>query len=697
MAFKVSDEKSFYSSLMQHDWSLHLSQSGSLAVDFFSADSVITHSQYGAQLTKDAVVDWFRERTGERPSVDRQTPDVRINVYLYKNRARVSLDMAGSSLHRRNYRQQGGLAPLKENLAAALLLASDWPAMAKSRAPMVDPMCGSGTFLIEAAMIAANIAPGAMRSYFGFLGWRQHDPALWQALIDEASAARQIDNQPALAGYDIDAKAVAAARANVNAAGLESIIHIEQGDFFTEAPPLTGGPGLLMINPPYGERLEKNSEIGVFYSRLGRSVRSRAGNWKLSLFTGNPSLFHRTGLSRRVALECGNGGIDCRLFIADIPPPSAQSVVDQAARVTEDSHTHAAAFNPWNSPATATDQKALSPATQAEDSETPTTAPGLDQFRDRLRKNRKQLKGWLKSAGISSYRLYDADLPDYAFALDVFQDADTNEHYVSLQEYRAPGHIDPLLAQQRIDGAAAVVSKELDCTIENLAIKRRAQQRAESQYARLQKLERYHEVREGNCRLLINLHDYLDVGLFLDHRKVRLWLARAAQNKRVLNLYCYTASATVHAAVGGASSSISVDKSNKYIAWAGRNFALNDISLASHQLHHADCAQWLADYKKSPGERFDLIFLDPPTFSNSTSMDSDWDVQRDHRVMIEECLSILKPGGTLVFSNNYRRFKLAVGLNSQFDIEDRSKWSLQRDFARNPRIHQCWFIRHKAD
>ncbi|OED35321.1 23S rRNA (guanine(2445)-N(2))/(guanine(2069)-N(7))-methyltransferase [Chromatiales bacterium (ex Bugula neritina AB1)] len=685
LAFKVSDEKSYYAGLFQHDWAMHLSQSGSLAVDFFAAESVITHSQYGAQLTKDAVVDWFRERTGERPTVDRQTPDVRINVYLYKNRARVSLDMAGSSLHRRNYRQQGGLAPLKENLAAALLLASDWPSMARSGVPLLDPMCGSGTFLIEGAMIAANIAPGSKRRYFGFLGWKQHDNDAWTEIKAEAEAQRNNTSVSAVAGFDIDSKAVAAARSNIQAAGLADLIEVEQADF-TEVPtPFSRGPGLLMMNPPYGERLEKNPEIGVFYSRVGRSLRWRAGNWRLALFTGNPALFHRTGLSRRVALECSNGGIDCRLFLADIPPPAMPGNPDDA--VSENKP----AFNPWlenSSP----DEKPVSPVEPAVE---PSQVPGLDQFRHRLQKNIRQIKGWLKSAGISNYRLYDADLPDYAFALDVFCDAETSDLYVCMQEYRAPRHIDPRLAQRRIDNAASVVVSVLGCSVENLAIKRREQQRAESQYARLQKRDQYHEVHEGDARLLINLHDYLDVGLFLDHRKVRLWLANSCRDKHVLNLYCYTASATVHAILGGARKSISVDKSNKYIAWAAKNFSLNDIPFDKHELVHADCRQWLSQYQKGTAELFDLIFLDPPTFSNSSSMDQDWDVQRDHRKMIEDCMSILKPDGILVFSNNFKRFKLAVGLNSLYDVQDRSRWSLQRDFARNPRIHQCWFIRHK--
>jgi 23S rRNA (guanine2445-N2)-methyltransferase / 23S rRNA (guanine2069-N7)-methyltransferase len=751
-AFRVNDEKHYYQQLKDIDWSRHLSEDGTLAVDFFCADSVITHSRYGAQLTKDAVVDWFRERSGQRPSVDRATPDVRINVYLYKNRARVNLDMAGSSLHRRNYRQQGGMAPLKENLAAAIVLAARWPELASTGASFFDPMCGSGTLLIEAGLIAANRAPGLLRDYFGFIGWRGHQPDVWGQLREEAAAAKPLwvqngSRKPLLAGTDIDKKAVTAARENIGAAGLEELVSVECEDFFNaSAYRLAGGPGLLVTNPPYGERLEDNDNIAGFYSQLGKAVKRRAPNWRLALFTGKPALFHRTGLSRRVVLECANGGIDCKLLIAEIPPaPGTEQVLERE----KESRTPNPAKGSWPdvaaqarsggqrdlSPEGADNWFAVdSPGAEAsnkaggelsgdepgnvksdvksneksnEKSNASGNVPGVEQFADRLRKNLKQLKGWAKSAEISNYRVYDADLPDFAVAVDVYGVDSPHGPFVCVQEYRAPSRIDPLRAQQRLDAAIEVVVLQLGCKPENLGVKRRERQRAESQYQRLQKQERMVEVSESGCRILINLHDYLDVGLFLDHRKVRQWIGKLSRGKRFLNLYCYTAVATLHAALGGAESSVSVDLSHKYLEWARANFQLNEIDPQKHELIHDDCDRWLSAYsesKQTPGHRsdsrsgdFDLIFLDPPTFSNSTSMDGDWDVQRDHMSMIDRCMAILNPGGTLVFSNNFRRFKLSEEASKKYRVDNRTRWSLQRDFSRNPRIHQCWFIRHQAD
>lgn len=676
-AFKVQDEKSYYEAIRQVQWDEHLAVDGTLAVDFFCQSSCITHSQYGAQLTKDAVVDQFRENTEQRPGVDRNHPDIRINVYLFKNRARISLDMAGSSLHRRNYRQLGAQAPLKENLAACILLKAGWPAMARRGAPLFDPMCGSGTFLIEAAMMASDYAPGLNRDYFGFLSWRHHEESEWKSLREEAQQRKHdgLQKLPDLSGCDIDAKAVQAARANIEAAGFDGYISVQEKDFFTDEDSLEHGPGMVVVNPPYGERLEDESTIGVFYSKLGRSLRRKTPNWDLALFTGNPALFHRTGLSRQVILECRNGDIDCKLFKSTLPPLTKTDTRNKSANEPAEVQTTSGQSTDgvWQKAQRRTQQVA-----------------GVDQFQGRLKKNIRSIAGWLKSTSTTNYRVYDADLPDFAFALDVYNSVDGT--LVSLQEYRAPSHIDPVLAQQRIDVAAPVVCELLQCAPANLAIKRRQRQRGESQYQRIEKVNRYQEVGEGPCRLLVNLHDYLDTGLFLDHRKVRQWIGKQSSGKRILNLYCYTATASVHAAVGGAASSVSVDLSPKYIEWAQNNFSLNDIDPTKHELVRADCGEWVKA-QVAEGARFDLIFLDPPTFSNSTAMDQDWDVQKNHESMIDDCMAILSDSGVLVFSNNYRRFRLASKLAEKYQVEERSKWSIQRDFARNPKIHQCWFLR----
>ena len=350
-------------------------------------------------------------------------------------------------------------------------------------------------------------------------------------------------------------------------------------------------------------------------------MRRKAPNWDLALFTGNPSLFHRTSLSRQVILECRNGDIECKLFKSTLPP-LAKLPAD--ANGSEKSNSQSKDTQGTNS--------------VWQQSKSAKNTVDVEPFRGRLKKNIRTLGGWRKSASVSNYRVYDADLPDFAFALDVYSTMDGV--MASLQEYRAPSHIDPVLAQRRIDAAAPVVCELLDCAPDNLSIKRRQRQRGESQYQRVEKTNLYHEVVEGEVRLLVNLHDYLDTGLFLDHRKVRQWIAAEAQGKRFLNLYCYTATATVHAAVGGAASSVSVDLSPGYIEWARKNYQLNNIDSGRHELVKADCSEWVKSQARE-NSRFDLIFLDPPTFSNSTSMQQDWDVQKNHESMIHDCMACL--------------------------------------------------------
>jgi 23S rRNA (guanine2445-N2)-methyltransferase / 23S rRNA (guanine2069-N7)-methyltransferase len=666
--FAIDSEKTYYTALKDIDWSRHVNANGSIAVDFFSANSCITHSRYGAQLTKDAVVDWFREKYNERPGVDRETPDIRINVYLFKNRARVSLDMSGQSLHRRNYRTAGGSAPLKENLAAAILLASRW---VPHKETLVDPMCGSATLLIEGAMIAGNIAPGLQRDYFGFLGWRKHDHATWAELIAEAQAQKKLADIPAISGFDIDVRAVEVAKNNIAAAGLSDVIEVEAQDFFADTTPLAGAPGMVVTNPPYGERLEEKAQLGQFYGRLGRALKQRAGGWRLALFTV-PSLQHRTGIDAKPVLTCSNGGIDCQLFSGRIP----------ASRKRVPAMTSADPVKAGRSAV----------ATKAGQQ----TAPGISQFADRLRKNLRQIKGWAKSVGATNYRVYDADLPDYAFALDVYHDVNPAKGpYVCLQEYRPPAQIDKDLAELRLASAAQVVIEQLSCVEDNLAVKRRDRQRGDQQYQRIHRSDVFHQVAEGDCKLLINLHDYLDCGLFLDHRKVRHWIGSHADGARFLNLYCYTAAATVHAIGGGVRESVSVDLSQRYLAWAQENMAANGFESDRHRLVRADCSSWIDQYiARGDSQPFDMIFLDPPTFSNSSATANDWDVQRDHASMIERCMTILSPAGTLIFSNNFRRFKLSEQIPAKYTVQDKTRWSLQRDFSRSSRIHQCWFIRH---
>lgn len=263
-----------------------------------------------------------------------------------------------------------------------------------------------------------------------------------------------------------------------------------------------------------------------------------------------------------------------------------------------------------------------------------------------------------------------------------------------MQEYAAPKSVDEDKAAARFEEIKAAVPVALEVPADHISFKQRRRNRGKQQYDR--QSEQSHpliSVTEGSARLWVNLWEYLDTGLFLDHRPLRLRIADKARGKRFLNLFCYTATATVHAALGGAAESVSVDLSHTYLKWAEKNFQANNLSLSKHQLVQGDCLQWLADCRQG----FDLIMLDPPSFSNSKRMEGVLDVQRDHVAMIERCMELLHPGGELLFSNNLRSFKLDEAALGRYQVENITDQTLDPDFARNRKIHQCWSIRHAAD
>ena len=320
LTFPAPTPQALYEGVRTIRWSEHIDPHHTFAVDCATSQSAIAHSHFAAQKTKDAIVDQLRERTGTRPSIDVARPHVWVNVHLHADRAEVSIDLSGESLHRRGYRQQGVAAPLKETLAAALLLIAGWPRLAADGVPFIDPMCGSGTIPIEAALMAADIPPGAGRSYFGFLGWRGHEPATWTTLQNEAAsrAIRDARRSPPIRGFDASGGAVRTALTNVEGAKLRGRVHIEKRAL-ADCEPLparhaSAARGLLITNPPYGERVGNRDTLAALYATLGDTLRRRFTGWTAYVLTGNPVLARRIGLraARRHVLY--NGAIECRLL-----------------------------------------------------------------------------------------------------------------------------------------------------------------------------------------------------------------------------------------------------------------------------------------------------------------------------------------------------------------------------------------------
>lgn len=306
---------------------------------------------------------------------------------------------------------------------------------------------------------------------------------------------------------------------------------------------------------------------------------------------------------------------------------------------------------------------------------------------NRLAKNAKALKKWREAEQIHCYRLYDADLPEYAFAVDVYEG---ERRWVHVQEYAAPPSVDPERARRRLREALGVIPEALAITESQLFFKVRRPQKGNAQYERIAETRRFHQVEESGLKFLVNFEDYLDTGLFLDHRDIRRLIGTLAAGKRFLNLFAYTGTATVHAAHGGAVATTTVDMSRTYQEWTRQNLRLNGFETNAHRLVQADCLQWLDAIEER--QLYDLIFLDPPSFSASKRMRGTLDIQRDHVELIGKSCRLLAPDGVLIFSTNRRRFRIdESGLTKLgLVVSDITAETLPRDFARNPRIHGCW-------
>ncbi|MEW6752995.1 MAG: bifunctional 23S rRNA (guanine(2069)-N(7))-methyltransferase RlmK/23S rRNA (guanine(2445)-N(2))-methyltransferase RlmL [Candidatus Latescibacterota bacterium] len=661
--FRVHDAEGLYAAVRSMDWSEHLSADGTMAVDSSGRHGGIGHTHYAALKAKDAVVDQMRERWGRRPSVELSDPDVRIDLLLCGDRVTVSLDLAGRGLHRRGYRTSAGAAPLKENLAAAILLRAGWPAVAERGGALLDLMCGSGTLPIEAALMAADVAPGLLRPRFGFSGWLQHQPELWGRLCADAQQRRRagLERLPVIAGFDADPRAVEGARRNVEAAGLSGHVEIACRTLADALPAEAAcwSPGLVVANPPYGQRLGAQEALRPLYDQLGRRLRGDFAGWKAAVFTGNPPLGRALGLRPVLRNRLRNGPIECRLLRFEVQPRwfAAGEVVCPVA----------------GAPVTGPAPRAPVPV-----------ADGAQMLANRLRRNLRTMGRWARREGIACYRLYDADMPEYALAIDLYQ---ADRTWVHVQEYQAPRSVDPGRAAVRRAEALGVIPPVLGVPPEQVHYRVRRRQRGAAQYQKLAAEARFYEVREGPCVLLVNFTDYLDTGLFLDHRITRCMVGEQACGRHFLNLFGYTGAATVHAALGGARTTTTVDLSPTYLSWARNNLERNGLGNARHRLIRADCLEWLAEER---AERYGLVFLDPPTFSNSKRMSRPFEVQRDHVRLIQQAAALLEPGGTLLFSTNRRRFRMASEALAGLQAEDITALTIPRDFARQPRVHTCW-------
>lgn len=661
--FDAPDADALYAGVRAIDWSQHIAPDATLAIDGIGSSGTLVHSGFAAQKVKDAIADQCRERSGTRPMIQPDRPDVRLNLRLHKGRATLSLDLSGEPLHRRGWRHGQGEAPLKENLACAMLLRAGWPEVYERGGALVDPMCGSGTLLVEAAWMAAGVAPSLQREYFGFVGWRGHDAALWQTLRDAAQARAQEGLRglrPCFFGSDSDPRMVAIVTRNLQTAGVAGFVSLARRAVEHLEPPPGFATGLVITNPPYGERMGELATLPVLYKAFGERLRAGFTGWHAAVLTSEPELERALGLRADKHYVLFNGAIECRLALFAVRAPSPE-----------------AAAGPLS--------------------------PGAEMVANRIRKNLRNLRKELSRDGITCFRAYDADLPEYAAAIDVYRgcpeadpaaaespvDEAATQTWLHVQEYAPPASVDVNAARTRWRELLAAARVVLDVPRQRVVTKTRVRAKGGSKYGRIVARDEFLIVEEGGLRFLVNLRDRLDTGLFLDHRLVRARVRELGRGRDMLNLFAYTGAASVYAAAGDARSTTSVDLSQVYLEWASRNLALNGFSGTAHKLVRADALTFLNEDRA----RYGLIYVDPPTFSNSKRA-GDFDVQRDHVALLEACARRLHDDGVVVFSNNFRRFRLDVeSLSRTFVIEDVGRASMPADFMRRPRIHGCWLLR----
>jgi 23S rRNA (guanine2445-N2)-methyltransferase / 23S rRNA (guanine2069-N7)-methyltransferase len=404
-------------------------------------------------------------------------------------------------------------------------------------------------------------------------------------------------------------------------------------------------------------RLEDHERARLVHRELGSVLRERFQGWDAAVLTGAPELGKELGLRAYRTHTVWNGGIECRLLRIQVQPDSTREVgmLGKGIAHLKDS-------------------------------------AGARMFANRLAKNLKRLRSWTQREEVSCYRAYDADMPEYAFAIDVYRTLEPEQQWLYVQEYAAPAEIELEAVRRRRGEVLAVLPEVTAVPSERIQMRTRRRTKRGEQYEKLDEQAHFYLVREGGLKFRVNFEDYLDTGLFLDHRLTRARLRDAARGRRFLNLFAYTGTATVYAAAGGAASTTTVDMSRTYLEWAQRNLSLNGFSGAAHEFVQAECRAWLEASARTD-ERFDLIFLDPPTFSNSKRMAGVLDIERDHGELIAASARLLTSTGVVVFSTNAQRFHLDATLAQRFAVRDISGATLPKDFERNPRIHRCYEVR----
>ena len=670
-------------------WEAFIPAAGLFPVTAVSHKSALTSIPALQRSVKKAIVERLLDKH-KANSLPESGCRCAVRVELHQDLAALLLDATGASLHKRGYRTYVGAAPLKETLAAALVMLSPWT----FERPLLDPFCGSGVICLEAALIGRDVAPGLGRT-FDAEHWPWLAKSIWNDARQEALDLEKRNRPLKIMGVDSDPHVLHLAGRNRKEAGIGGGVTFREGDAIAAIGDCNlGDYGCLITNPPYGMRLGERAEIEQLYGKLPLAFRDLP-TWSFFLLSQHQDFERLVGQTASRRRKLYNGRIACTFYQylgpkpphllknndrASVKPASVENVVGDAtenfAAAEKFQHKPKATATPTQEPPAA--EKPLFGGVPSAD------LAVIDDFRRRLAKRAKHLRKWPTKRGITCYRLYDRDVPGVPLVIDVFED------HLHIAEYERPHERTVAEHADWLDAAVAAASEVLDTPGERIHVKTRRKQKGADQYGRIDDARKEVVVQEGGLKFLVNFDDYLDVGLFLDHRPLREMVRRDATGRRVLNLFCYTGAITAFAAAGGACSTVSVDLSRNYLDWAKRNLELNEQSDGEHEFVQADCLTYLASLTRRP--LYDLIVIDPPTFSNSKQTEQDWNVQHHAAEIVHEAAGRLSPTGLLYFSTNFRRFKPPWEETPEWTAHEISRQTVPEDF-RNRRIHRCWKMR----
>ena len=426
--------------------------------------------------------------------------------------------------------------------------------------------------------------------------------------------------------------------------------------------------GCVIANPPYGLRMQNDRQVQQLYERLP-AVLQRLPTWSHFVLTAMPDferVVERKATRRR---KLYNGRIECTYyqFLGPRPPKKRE-------RSEGESHQP----NDGQQPVDAQQQNAVPPVFGGLDEKAHSQAA---LFESRLRKRARHLRRWPTARGITCYRLYERDIPEIPLVVDRYEDA------LHMTEYERPHDRDLGQHAAWLALMQKTAARVLDVPIHRVALKSRQRLKEKQQYEKQADRQQLDQVHEGGLKFLVNLTDYVDTGLFLDHRETRAMVRRESAGRRMLNLFGYTGSFSVYAAAGGAESTMTVDASQNYLDWAAKNMALNELAGPQHTFVRQDSLVFVEQLPAEP--LFDLAVVDPPTFSNSKRANVDWDVQRDHVRLLGAVIARMSAGGVIYFSTNFRRFRFDQESIGGVTFREISRQTVPADF-RNQRIHRCW-------